>query len=292
VAACGDCHTPRNPDGSPDMTKFLAGTPLFADIAPNDNSVGAIPAPNLTDDDATGLGMWTDAQIKRAFLDGIDNSGTPLFPVMPYYVMHNMTAADADAIVAFLRTVPAVSNAIPPRQQLPFPFPQPAAPVPAAQLPNTTLQMTNPNYAAAVRGKYLAASIGICMECHTEESAAGTAVPIDVTKLFFGGRVFPAAALGLPAPPFTANIVSRNITPHANGIAGWTAADVRNSLKNGVDKAGVPICPPMPVGPMGAFGGLTDQDALDIGHYITTLIAGRQRRDSELHAARASGRRR
>jgi len=41
---------------------------------------------------------------------------------------------------------------------------------------------------------------------------------------------------------------------------------------NGVDKAGVPICPPVPVGPMGGFGGLTDQDALDIGYYITTIM--------------------
>jgi mono/diheme cytochrome c family protein len=191
---------------------------------------------------------------------------------MPYYVLHNMTAADADAIVAYLRTVTAVNNAIPPRQQLPFPFPQPAAPVPAASLPNTTLAATDPNYAAAQRGKYLAANVGVCMECHTPTSAPGTPVPIDVAKLFLGNREFTRAELGLP-PVFPASILSRNLTPHANGIATWTPADVRNALKNGVDKAGAPLCPPMPAGPMQAFGGLTDQDALDIGHYLTTLEA-------------------
>ena len=44
-----------------------------------------------------------------------------------------------------------------------------------------------------------------------------------------------------------------------------------NVLKNGVDKDGLPICPPMPVGPNGAFGKITDGDALDIANYITNL---------------------
>jgi cytochrome c len=270
VAACPDCHTPRKADGSPDTTKFLAGSPVFADLDPADTSIGAIGTPNLTDDDATGLGTWTDAQIKRAFLDGIKKDGTPLFPIMPYYVLHNMSAADADAIVAYLRTVPAVNNAIPARQQLPFPFTQPAAPVPATSLPNTTLASTDAKYASAQRGKYLAANVGVCMECHSPESAPGTPVPIDVAKLFLGKREFTRAQLGLP-PVFPASIFSRNLTPHANGIANWTPTDVRNALKNGSDKAGIPLCPPMPAGPMQAFGGLTDQDALDIGQYLTTL---------------------
>lgn len=269
VAACGDCHTPRKSDGSLDMTKWLAGSPNFADLDPGDATKGAIHAKNLTPHNGTGLGGWTDAEIKKAFLDGVSKDGTPLFPIMPYFVFHNMTAADADAIVAYLKSIPAIDNTIPPREPLPFPFTAPASPVPAASIPNTTLPTTDANYESAMRGKYLAGNVGICMECHTER--VQQAVPLDLTKLFAGGEKFAAADIGLPSPPFPAEITSRNITPHANGIQGWTAQAVANALKKGVDKDNIPLCPPMPAGAMQAFGGLTDQDALDIGNYVTTL---------------------
>jgi len=42
-------------------------------------------------------------------------------------------------------------------------------------------------------------------------------------------------------------------------------------LKTGVNKKGEALCPPMPFGPNGAFGGLTDDDALNIATYITSL---------------------
>jgi mono/diheme cytochrome c family protein len=270
VAACVDCHTPRNPDGTPDMTKFMAGSPNFADLAPTDDTKGAIHAKNLTPDNATGLGTWTDAEIKKAFLDGIDKDGNVLVPVMPYFVFHNMSAEDADAIVAYLRSIPAIDNAIPEDQPLLFPFSDPIPPVPANVIPDTTLAPTDPNYESAMRGKYLAGNIGTCMECHTERTF-GAAVPLDQNKLFAGGVHFDAASLGLPVPPFPAEIVTRNITPHANGIQGWTAQAVAAALKKGVDIDNTPLCPPMPAGAMQAFGGLTDQDALDIGNYVTTI---------------------
>ena len=78
---------------------------------------------------------------------------------------------------------PAVSHNVPDNQPLPFPFTQAAQPVPASSLPDTTLPSTDPNYQSAVRGKYLAANIGICMECHTKHTQ-GTPIPLDTTKLF------------------------------------------------------------------------------------------------------------
>ncbi len=270
VAVCPDCHTPRNPDGSLDATMFLAGTP-FADIDPGDDTKGMVYARNITQDMTTGIGAWTDAEIKDAFLNGNSKRAGALFPMMPYYVLYNMTAQDADAIVAYLRTVPAIDNDVPARQDLGFPFTTPAMPVPEAAIPKTTLATTDPNYDSAVRGRYLAGQIGVCMECHTEDSAPGSMVPIDTTKLFQGNKSFPAALIGVPSPPFPAEIFTRNLTPHANGLQGWTALAVRNALKDGIDKDGVPLCPPMPAGPMAAFGGLTDEDATDIGNFLTTL---------------------
>jgi hypothetical protein len=66
-------------------------------------------------------------------------------------------------------------------------------------------------------------------------------------------------------------IFSENITPHATGVQGWTAAAVAKVIQDGIEKDGLPICPPMPSGPNKAFNGITDSDALDIGNYITRL---------------------
>ena len=112
-----------------------------------------------------------------------------------------------------------------------------------------------------VGAEFLAAEAGICMECHTPRTPQGA---LDATKLFAGGEGFEIGG------PF-GTVVSRNITPHASGIAGWTAEEIRTELLTGIDQSGSPICPPMPDGPEGAFGGLTPEHALAIGRYITTL---------------------
>jgi mono/diheme cytochrome c family protein len=268
VAACGDCHTPRNMDGSPDLTKMLAGNPAFADFDPTSATKGLLPTPNLTPDPDTGLGNWTDEQIKNAFLNGLDSDNKPLFSLMPYYVFHNMSDEDANSIVLYLRSIPAVKHTIPERQDLGFPVTQ-ASPVPAASIPDTTLAKADPNYAKAQAGKYLAGNIGICMECHTEHDAMA-AVPLKLDKLFAGNETFARDALGLP-PVFPATIYSANITPVSGALKGWAASDVSRTLLTGVDLSGSPLCPPMPFGPDGAFGGLTAEDALAIGYYITTL---------------------
>ncbi|HET9932143.1 MAG TPA: cytochrome c, partial [Polyangiaceae bacterium] len=99
VAQCSSCHTDPTK-----ATMFLGGNPNFT-------SGVKIPAPNLTPD-VTGLGDWTDEEIKRAIRDGIDDEGRQLAPAMPYWLYHNLTDADADAIVAYLRTIPKISNAV------------------------------------------------------------------------------------------------------------------------------------------------------------------------------------
>lgn len=270
VAACIDCHSPMGPMG-PDPDHLLEGNPAFADLVPDDDEMGLVPTPNLTPDNDTGLGEWTDEEIKNAFLNGEKNDGTALFPIMPYFVFHNMSDDDADAIVAYLRSLEPVDNPIPDRQELPFPFEDPAEPVPADMIPDTTLADDDPDYESAQNGRYLAGMIGVCMECHTADAEQGSPVPIDVDNLFAGGKVFAAAEFGLPTPPFPEEIYSRNLTPDPTGIQGWTPEEVAGVLREGIDEEGDGICPPMPVGPMGAFGGLTEQDALDIGTFLTTI---------------------
>jgi mono/diheme cytochrome c family protein len=261
VAACIDCHTPRNLDGTLDRTKLLSGT-FFADIVPNDSTLGAIYTPNLTPD-STGLQNWTDAQIKNAFQNGIDDENAALFPIMPYWVFHNMTADDADAIVAYLRSIPAVTHHVPKRQPLGFPFTTAALPIPLAAIPNTTLPIGDAHYANAVRGRYLATMAGVCIECHTVHQPGPNPVKLD--SLFAGGEAFEIGA------PFPDLVYSANITPDSTGIKDVTPVQIRTELLTAIDPTNEHLCPPMPAGPGEAFGGLTQEDALDIGWYITTM---------------------
>jgi mono/diheme cytochrome c family protein len=267
VLACGDCHTPRLPTGAPDTTKLLSGVECFIDIAPPaDNGTGCLNSRNLTND-VTGLKNRTDAQIKTMFQTGVRPDGSFLANFMPYYVFHALSDGDADAIVAYLRTVPAVSHTVP-ASQAPFDNILEAAPVVMdSEIPPAG--GTGATHDSAVRGRYLAAVA--CMECHSPDTAPGSARPVDLAKAFQGGRDFPAAALGLPVPPFPEHIFSLNITPDATGIAGWAASDVVKMIKMGMDKDANALCPPMPFGPMGAFGGMTDVDAMDIANYIVSL---------------------
>ena len=189
----------------------------------------------------------------------------PLNPVMPYYVFHNMDADDADAIVAYLRTVPGVNNMIPRRSAM-FDVPSPAPPLDVTKLPAPPADY--PNLASAQRGQYLAARGGICVECHTKHLDPGSATVLDESAFFEGGEDFSAFfASTIMIHPVALNLTSDNAT----GIGTWSVADIVKVLKQGISKDGTGICPPMPVGPNGAFGGLTDSDANDIANYIHSL---------------------
>src|SRR5579883_875054 len=199
VGLCTFCHTPLNADGTRDMTRLFAGWDCLVDLTPNDPTTGCLSSANLTPDPTTGLGMWTDAQIMNAFRNGMDNQGMPLAPVMPYWAFHNMMDADAMAIVAYLRTLTPVSHKVtakqPPWTTIPAatPIDPNAIPMPAANAPN---------HDSAVRGRYLASMIGLCVDCHSPMAAMNAPTPIDTTKLFSGGRIFTAAQLGLMSPPY------------------------------------------------------------------------------------------
>ncbi|HVW29072.1 MAG TPA: cytochrome c [Polyangiaceae bacterium] len=74
---------------------------------------GAYPA-NITPDPTTGIGNWSTATIVNAILNGVDDENQMLC-VMPKFgtTPYNMTADQANAIAAYLKSIPAVSQTIP-----------------------------------------------------------------------------------------------------------------------------------------------------------------------------------
>jgi hypothetical protein len=75
---------------------------------------GVSYARNLTPDVATGLGSWTEDMFIKSIRNGKhQGEGRGLLPPMPWQVYRNMTDDDLKAVWAFLRSLPAVNNAVP-----------------------------------------------------------------------------------------------------------------------------------------------------------------------------------
>jgi len=174
VGACGNCHTPRQ-QGVPDLSKkFSGGFQTF------DEPWFTVKGANITPDKETGIGGWSDDALKKALLTGVRPNGITVATVMPYPFYRMMIPSDVDAIVAYLRSVPAIRNEV---QAPNYKAQQVAAAVPGADKPMTEADLKDP----VKRGFYLS-SIAHCMACH---SRASEAVPPDFkTNYGRGGREF------------------------------------------------------------------------------------------------------
>ena len=109
IASCTDCHTPGHFLGKPDMTRHLGGSDVGFEIP----GLGVFYGPNLTPDEATGLGRWSERDIVTAIQTGKRPDGRTLAPIMPWTAFAELTDSDAAAIAAYLKSLPPVSNKVP-----------------------------------------------------------------------------------------------------------------------------------------------------------------------------------
>lgn len=101
IGHCMECHTPIV-DGHRDFKNALgAGGERF------EGPWGVSVSRNITSHKDKGIGAWSDAEVKRAITQGVRKDGSRLLPPMGFAWYARMTQADLDAIVAYLRTVPA-----------------------------------------------------------------------------------------------------------------------------------------------------------------------------------------
>lgn len=106
---CGFCHTPLNTDGSMMEDFKLAGGQKM-DLYP----FGTYVTYNLTSDKETGLGAWTDQQIRTFLTSGVRRDGSRMLPFpMPWAAYAGMKEEDLNAIIAYLRTIDPIYNKIP-----------------------------------------------------------------------------------------------------------------------------------------------------------------------------------
>jgi mono/diheme cytochrome c family protein len=257
VLACGVCHTPNGPDGKPDMTKYLAGSRSY-DFTDVDGTIVTVNAENLTTHNPEGLATWSDEQIRRALTVGIDDENVPMYPIMPYPEYALLTREDVDSIIQYLRTLAPNDNVVP--ADYPY-FDQnpPAPPIADSVVPHTTLRSDDPDFAAAERGRYLAAVA--CLNCHTD--TLGPDVP-NLEKAFAGGKRYTF----IRGAPLNTSV---NLTPDPSGLADWSVEDIIASLKTNTEKGtGRTLCSTHPGGTE-LLGGMTDGDLRDIATYLHTL---------------------
>ena len=255
IMACGNCHSPRDVEGRTIAEKAFSGggltftTPAF--IA---------TAPNITPDVETGIGSWSDAEIKRALVQGMrpDHghlASAPLAAIMPVNFYRALLPDDLDAIVGYLRTVKPIRNEVP--------DPVYKAPVRRDSYPDAEAGFNKAMFADPVRrGAYLV-TIGHCMECH---SAWSRGVSDFKTGLGHGGRVFPPHQ---GSPDGTPDSVAANITSDPTaGIGAWTDQEIGRAITQGVARDGRMLKPPMAYT---YYAGLKESDLADIITYLRTV---------------------
>lgn len=219
ILTCGNCHSPKGPPAAIAGKDFSGG--LSWDEPPF-----KVTASNITQDKDTGIGAWTDAQIKTALRTGKRPNGVQLAEVMPTAFYGIITESDMDAIVAYMRTIKPIKNTVPtPVYKIPLPHHA----FPGAEKPYTEAMLGD----KVKKGFYLV-TIGHCMECHTPMGPRGREF---ADKLGAGGFEFEG--------PWGKS-VSRNITASkTKGIGEWSDAEIKRAITQGVRKDGSPLKPPM-----------------------------------------------
>jgi mono/diheme cytochrome c family protein len=166
VGNCVFCHTA--PAGA-----MLAGGRAIQ------TPFGTVHTSNLTPDPEHGLGRWTQDDFWQALHLGLGPQGQRLSPAFPYTSYSRLTRADADALWAFLQSVPAVPR---PKTEANMVWPfgtQTALGLWRAmyfrpfQNPHEDAAPAGVDAVAWTRGRYLVEGLGHCQECHSPRDALG-----------------------------------------------------------------------------------------------------------------------
>ena len=226
-----------------------------------DGPFGTVYSTNITPDRETGIGSWTDEQIITAIRLGRRPNGERLIPVHPYTTFNGMIADDLQALVAYLRTVPAVKQANQPKKISVPMFESVFLPAwLAAFAPKETPPTSAPTSGTA-RGEYLVRAVGHCGECHT---------PRTMTMATDNSRFL----AGNPKGPEDSEVP--NITPDKTTGLTWTEEEIADYLATGNkpdgDVAGG-LMGEVIDGTLAGYKDLTKADRLAIARYLKTIPA-------------------
>jgi mono/diheme cytochrome c family protein len=207
-ALAGGCGCHSSADGP-----IGAGGPAI------ETPFGTFYGTNITPDEETGIGRWSDAEVIAAIRDGYARGKGVEAPVMPYPLYAGMADADVADLVAYLRTLPPVRRE---NREAEVKLPLSRLAYRAWRLlfaPRTTAPAVAPSEPLA-RGRYLADHVAICTDCHTPRTRMGA---LDESLYLAGTDDGPG---GETVP---------NITPDAEtGLGKWTENNFVQLLQSGM----------------------------------------------------------
>lgn len=246
VSLCIFCHSEIDyqADGFPPKEgKVGAGRSPFSAQLP------WLTCPNLTPDHDTGAGGVPEHAFEQAIRSGIAHDGRVLHPMMPYQNYHGMSDEDVASIVAFIKSVPPVKNALP-RTEIPEAIKATLTGLPPANHVVAPARSEGPSY-----GKYLA-QLAICANCHTPKDSNGKAVP---DMELAGGMI-------LKGP--WGEVAALNLTSDDSGLDGISEKIFMNAMRTGHVPGGRRLVAIMP---WGYYQHMTDGDLRALYAYLKSL---------------------
>jgi mono/diheme cytochrome c family protein len=205
AADCMVCHT------APGGKEYAGGLAIRLPF-------GTLYSTNITPDEETGIGKYSDQEFLDVLHRGVRRGGARVYPAMPYTSYTYMTDADALAIKAYLFSLPPVRTPAP-VNTLTFPYNVRRAMMFWSALfnPDTRFEPDTSKSAEWNRGAYLTEALAHCGECHTPRNLA---FALD-NRRKFGGAV-------------TAGWRAFNISSDkATGIGAWRDEDLLSYLSTG-----------------------------------------------------------
>lgn len=212
AAGCGSCHADPKAEGD-DRYRLGGGLALASPF-------GTFYAPNISPDRAEGIGGWSDLDFVNAVLRGVSPEGAHYYPSFPYPSYQRMRVEDALDLKAFLDTLPAIATTSP-EHELPALFRiRRGIGLWKRIFMGREPFLPGAEAAPEIRhGAYLSTALGHCSECHTPRDR-------------LGGPIMDRYLAGGPSPEDPSKTVP-NITPHKDGIGGWSMKDITDALRTG-----------------------------------------------------------
>ncbi|HJV53889.1 MAG TPA: cytochrome c [Noviherbaspirillum sp.] len=244
---CVACHTTRG--GVP----FAGGRAIRTPF-------GTVYATNITPDKETGIGDWSADDFWRALHNGKSKGGKLLYPAFPYPNYTRITRADADALFAYLQSLPAVRQ---PNREAEMRFPFNLRPLligwRALYFRPGVFQPQGYRNAEWNRGAYLVQGLGHCNACHTPRN-------------IFGATEESGELRGAMIPML--NWYASSLTGETDtGLGSWAIPQIAQLLKTGVSSRGA-VSGPMAEVVRESLQYLSDDDIRAMALYLKRLPRG------------------
>ena len=247
---CVACHTTRG--GAPYAGGLAMSTPF-----------GTVYSSNITPDAKTGIGTWTPGHFWRAMHNGRSKDGRLLYPAFPYPNYTEIIREDADAIFAYLLSLPAVGQ-LRPAHELRFPYNSQLALAVwrALFFDPGTFEPERARSPEWNRGAYLVRGLGHCVACHSRRNVFGA---VSESMELSGGVI-----------PMTGWYAPSLLSPEEAGVSDWDPEHVVELLATGVSPRGS-VMGPMAEVVFRSTQYLTREDLRAMAVFLKTLPAAQSR---------------